>query len=73
MPGKYMFPDFELRTDKLSDEITLRVPDLTKRKLDRVPASRKKILNKYLMRTIDQFLWAENYDNVRGYTLTTDE
>lgn len=72
MPDSMMFKDIDLKTDKLDAEFTLRIPEVTKSKLDKVDASRKKVLNKYILILIDEFLYAEDYEKRRGSNLTTD-
>lgn len=68
-----MFKDFELKTDKLESEFTLRIPEVAKRRIDKVDASRKKILNKYILSLIDQFLYMEDYEKNRCRYLSTEE
>lgn len=74
MPDKIMmFRDFDLKTDKLEAEFTLRIPDIAKSGIDKLDSSRKKILNKHILSLIDQFLYAEDYNRNRGRYLTTEQ
>jgi hypothetical protein len=73
MSDKVMFRDIELKTDKLDSEFTLRIPEVAKRRIDRVDASRKKVLNKHILILIDQFLYAEDYEKKRGFYLSTED
>lgn len=67
-----MFKDFEQKTDKLTEEFNLRIPELMKHRLEKVDASRKKVLNKYIIDLLDQFLYGEDYQTVRGKYLNSD-
>jgi hypothetical protein len=51
MSDEIMFKDIDLKTDKLDSEFTLRIPEVAKRRIDRVDASRKKVLNKHILST----------------------
>lgn len=73
MQKMLMFSDFELKTDKLDSEFTLRVPDIAKKRIEGVDASRKKVLNKYILQLIDNFLYAEDYGSCRGKYLNTED
>ena len=55
MPLNLMFKDFELKTDKLDSEFTLRIPEVTKSGIDKLDASRKKVLNKYFCPSLTSF------------------
>ena len=73
MSDDLMFRDFDLKTDKLDSEFTLRIPDVAKRRIDKVDASRKKVLNKHILSLIDQFLYSEDYEKKRGGYLNTED
>ena len=73
MPFDLMFKDFELKTDKLDSEFTLRIPEVAKSRIERVDASRKKVLNKHILSLIDQFLYAEDYGKHRCRYLSTED
>lgn len=68
-----MFRDFELKTDKLDSEFTLRIPEIAKRRIEKVDPSRKKVLNKYILSLIDRFLYMEDYEHSRCRYLNSED
>jgi hypothetical protein len=55
----------ELQVDKLVEEYTLRIPEVTKRRLDRLTKPQRKQMNELLLVSMAKFLHEANFDPSR--------
>lgn len=60
-----MVDEVELRTDKLTEEYTLRIPERTKRLLDGLTKSQRKAVNERIMITMAECLHQFSFDATR--------
>jgi hypothetical protein len=54
-----------LVTDKLTEEFTLKIPEVTKQRLDKLTKSQKKFLNERLLVAIARVLHEAEFDPIR--------